>query len=657
MKLFSFGRHFSVSSSTFDANLIRNIGIIAHIDAGKTTTTEKLIYKTGLIKRAGSVDNGDTVMDYLPEERERGITITSAAITLPWRGHRLNLIDTPGHVDFTVEVERSLRVMDAVIVILDASKGVQAQTLTVWRQAQRYGLKSLVFINKMDKVGVDLEKCLKDIQTNFGLAPMLLSEPVMERDEIKGTRLVSGADGLFESVAQYDDEFLEKYLNDVIEPSDCKNAIARITAKGREAIAVLVGASARDIGTENLLDAIVDYLPPPVVKSAVNSNNFKALAFKVVYDQQRNGFLVYCRVYSGEFNSKKKPTLYNLNQKRREQVGKVMQVMADELIEIEGAQVAQVVILTGLKHTATGDTLCDSEDSAEILEGIAIPSPVISVSLEAESPGVQDHLDKCLKTLQLEDPSLRVKTDKATGQTVLSGMGELHLEIAVESRLRKVMKAQFTTGPIAIAYLESLEFFEGEIMKRSHIVERDIFGIKLKGSVDLEIRKSDTFGIEFPARYVNDENVKKSIEDGVYGALGRGPIGGHAVDRNFIVRIENLEFETVNSAHVVVYESLQLLLKAAHSTGKLILKEPLVQVEIDSPEQFIGDLTTDLFSQRRCVDCETLTTTSEDESSTTIRIKARAPLKRMLGYSNWQRSRTGGLASFTMEACGYTASE
>lgn len=640
-------RHFTTAS------LLRNIGIIAHIDAGKTTTTEKLIHKTGLTKRAGSVDNGDTVMDYLPEERERGITITSAAITLPWRGHRLNLIDTPGHVDFTVEVERSLRVMDAAVVILDASKGVQAQTLTVWRQAQRYGLKSLVFINKMDKAGADLDKCLKDIRRNFGLEPILLNAPVKENDEFKGTRLIAGTEGLYESVAQYDDQFLEKYLEDdaAIESLECQRAIARITADGKAAIAVLVGASARDIGTFELLDAIVDYLPPPKIEAeSAGSKDFKALAFKVVFDPQRNGFLVYCRVYSGEFSSKRKPTLFNLNQKRREQVGKVMQVMADEMIEIEAAKVGQVVILTGLKHTATGDTLSDSEDPLNVLDGIAIPSPVISVSLEADSPGVQDHLDRCLETLQLEDPSLRVTSDKATGQTVLSGMGELHLEIAVGSRLRKGMKAQFTTGPIAIAYLESLEFSDGEIMKRSHVVDRDIFGIKMSGSVDLEIKQSDSFAIESS---VNDETARKSLEDGVYGALGRGPIGGNAVERNFRVIIKNLESETTNSAHVVVFEALQLLLKDAQASKKLILKEPLVQLEIDSPEQFIGDLTTDMFSQRRCVECETLA--GPEDGGPTVRIRARAPLKEMLGYSSWLRSRTGGMVSFTMEACGYTA--
>lgn len=639
---FSFRRR--LFSSTIDTSLLRNIGIIAHIDAGKTTTTEKLIHRTGLTKRAGSVDNGDTVMDYLPEERERGITITSAAITLPWRGHRLNLIDTPGHVDFTVEVERSLRVMDGAVVILDASKGVQAQTLTVWRQARRYGLKSLVYINKMDKVGVDLAKCLKDIKNNFGLNPILLNEPVVVNEEIKGTRK---ADGLNESIAQYDDEFLEKYLDDKVEPADCQKALARITAKGNEAIAVLVGASGRNIGTDNLLDAIVDYLPAPSID--LDNKIFKALAFKVVYDAQRNGFLVYCRVYSGAFDVKRKPTLYNLNQRKREQVGKVMQVMADELIEIQGAQLGQVVILTGLKHTATGDTLSDSEDPSETLEGITIPSPVISVSLEADSPGVQDHLDKCLEILQLEDPSLRVVSDKATGQTILSGMGELHLEIAIESRLRKGMKAQFTTGPIAIAYQESLILSSGEVLKKSHMIDRDVFGIKLKGSVDLEIQESDSFDIKVSA----DENVRKSIEDGVYAALGRGPIGGHVVERNFTVKIRNLEFETANSAHVVVYEALNLLLKDAQAEGKLILVEPLFQVEIESPDEFIGDLTTDMFSQRRCVDCETLTSCE----SGNVRIKARAPLKRMLGYSSWLRSRTGGMASFTMEACGYTPSD
>lgn len=629
-------------------SLIRNIGIIAHIDAGKTTTTERLINRTGLTKRAGSVDTGDTVMDYLLEERERGITITAAAITLPWRGHRINLIDTPGHVDFTVEVERSLRVMDGAVVILDASKGIQAQTLTVWRQAQRHGLKTIIYVNKMDKIGADLEKCLKDVRKYFGVEPILLNEPLIEKEEFKSVKEIDYCSSDFqEKVAQFDDEFLEKYLNGPVLNSkeEVNTALSRIT-RNSCAIGVLVGSSAKDIGTENILDAIVDLLPGP--PPFCNSNGFKALAFKVVFDQKRNGILVYCRVYSGRFSSKKSQ-LFNLNKRKREQVGKVMQVMADELIEIDSAEEGQIVILLGLKNTATGDTLSDSSDSLEILEGIKVPSPVISASIEAESPGAQDHLEKCLEIVQLEDPSVRVELNPTTGQTTLSGMGELHLEI-IESRLKKEMKAKFTTGPIAIAFQESLELNDLGIEKYFEI-DRDLFDIKLKGSVKIKIiphtakeaDKKDEFCILIKNN--NDKSIESTVLDAVMSVFGRGPIRGHRLEKNCHVIIDNLQFNSPSSAHVVVYEALQSLLKEAAENSQVILKEPLVRVEIDAPDQLIGDLTTDLFSARRCVECENLGDG---------RIVARAPLRKMLGYSSWLLSRTAGMASFTMEADGYT---
>ena len=628
---------FLVRRLSSKSNLLRNIGIIAHIDAGKTTTTERLIYHTGLTKRAGSVDDGDTVMDYLPEERERGITITSAAITLPWKGHRLNLIDTPGHVDFTVEVERSLRVMDGAVVILDASKGVQAQTLTVWRQAQRHGLKSFIYVNKMDKLGVNLGKCLKDIKKYFGLEPILLNEPVFEGEEFKNVRKVDDGEEIKEQLAQYDDEFLEKYVGgDPVNGNDIKNALKRITEKGTYGIAVLFGSSAKDIGTENVLNGIIDLLPPPKVKES--EKDFKALAFKVVFDTKRNCFLVYCRVYSGQFVSKRQG-LFNLSKGEKEQVGKIMQVMADEMIEIESASAGQVVILTGLKHTATGDTLSSSQ-TAQILEGIKIPSPVISVSLEAENPSAQDHLDRCLEIIQLEDPSARVHMNKTTGQTILSGMGELHLEI-LESRLRKEMKAQFSTGTVTIAFQEALIEGFGEFIKAFE-VDREVFGIKLKGSVVVTVREGQE-SIEIKGNF--DESVKESVRDAVSSAFGRGPVGGHRIQRNCKILIEDLQFSTPNSAHVVVFEALQSLLKEAAENGAILLQEPLVKLEIDASEQFIGELMTDLFSVRRCVECERLGDG---------RILAQAPLRKMLRYSSWLRSRTGGMASFTMEASGFT---
>jgi elongation factor G len=623
---------------------IRNIGIIAHIDAGKTTTSERIIHKSGLIRRAGSVDSGDTVMDYLPEEKERGITIASAAITLPWRGFKLNLIDTPGHVDFTVEVERALRVMDGSVVILDASKGIQAQTLTVWRQAQRHGLKSIVYINKMDKVGANVAKCLSDVREKLGLEPILVNVCIFsgkEGCEFMGVKCVLDSRELQEQVAQFDEEFLEKYLfaAESVTSGDVKQALACITENGSGAVVTLVGSSSKDLGIDAVLDGIVDYLPGPKEGMAGDEEEFKALAFKVVFDAKRKGFLVYCRVYSGRLDASKRPVLFNVNKGQKEQLGSVMQVMADEMVEVEEASQGQIVIFTGLKHTATGDTL-STKKGVGCLSGINAPTPVISVAIEAESRGAQDHLEECLEVLQLEDPSARVTLDKQTGQTILSGMGELHIEI-LKGRLSRDLKAKFSMGPIKISLQEALQFRDGEILQLDHLLDREIHGIKLKGSVKLALEESDSFEIQF----MNcPESVKETVSDAINGALGRGPLAGHGVQRNVRVIVSDLQFLADNSAHVVVYEGLESLLKNAAEEGKMILQEPLMRIELESPDVFIGDITSDLYSSRGCTEC----------GKVDGGLWAKVPLSRVLGYSQWLRTKTGGMASFTIESAGWT---
>lgn len=623
--------------------LLRNIGIVAHIDAGKTTMTERFINKTGLTKRVGSVDVGDTIMDYLPEERERGITISSAAITLPWKGHRLNLIDTPGHVDFTVEVERSLRVMDGAVVILDASKGIQAQTLTVWRQARENGLKCIIFLNKTDKIGANVEKCLKDIKQRFGLEPILLNEPIYEKDNLTGLKDFDMLASEFEEkVAQFDEIIFEKYLEKTpIGADEIKNGLRRITESGKEAVIVLSGSAGKDFGIEKVLDGIVDFLPEPSISVIGDSKIFKALAFKVIYDTKRKGFLVYCRVYSGNLDGLKRPVLHNLSTGKREQVAKIMQAMADELVEVEVAQEGQIVILTGLKNTSTGDTLCtDSRESS--LKGIDIPSPVISTSFETDSVTSQDHLEECLKILQLEDPSVKTYKDAQTGELILSGMGELHLEI-LQSKLRREMGAEFTAGPVKISFQEALIDGFGQ-MKTTHSIDKDVFGVKLCGSVELVVMETgDDFEIDIEGKH--ESAIREAVIDALNGALSRGPIEGHRVCKTFKIQIRNLHCSSVSSAHAVVFEALEKLLIEAKSKGLLVLQEPVVKVEIEAPLEFIGDLTADLYSQRGCVEFESF----EDG-----RIVAKAVLRRMLGYSTWLRSKTGGMAAFTMEPAGYT---
>lgn len=433
------------------ASLIRNIGIIAHVDAGKTTTTEKLILLSGLIKRAGNVDSGDTVMDYLPEERERGITINSAAITVPWRNHQINIIDTPGHVDFTVEVERALRVLDGAIVILDYSKGIQAQTLTVWRQADRYNLPKIVFLNKIDKCDAETSKCLTDIERYFGLKPILLNRPVFEKGRASGIQNmhVNEDPAVIETLCEHDQVLLEKYVeSDSVTLQDVFDSLKRCNNK---VVPVLHGAASIELGISPLLDAIVNLLPP---SPKAKESEFSALAFKTVYDTKRNGFLNYCRVYSGQL-ANKRHLLYNVNKGVTESSVQLMQVMADELIPLPSAETGQIVVLSGLKSTATGDTLSSSKHTAP-LPGIIPPTPVIGISIQAESTSDQDRLDEVLRIIQLEDPSVTLLVDSETGQTILQGMGELHLEI-VQKRLRDDLKAKFVTGPFKLAIRKSLK--------------------------------------------------------------------------------------------------------------------------------------------------------------------------------------------------------
>lgn len=618
------------SVRAFSTSLIRNIGIIAHVDAGKTTTTEKLILSSGLIRRAGSVDTGDTVMDYLPEERERGITINAAAITIPWRGHRINIIDTPGHVDFTVEVERALRVLDGVIVILDYTKGIQAQTLTVWRQAERYNLPKIIFLNKVDKGGPN-DKCLLDIEKVFGLKPVLLNEPIFVDGKIREV-VPSKESEIIETLCENDQELLEKFIeNDTVSEQDIFDSLKR--SKG-EVIPVLHGAASIGMGITPLLDSIVNILPSPIPSA---EKEFSALAFKTVYDPARNGFLNYFRVYSGQVSGKR-TDLYNVNKRLAESGLKLMQVMADELIPIQEAQTGDIVVITGLKNTATGDTL-SSHKHAKELPGLTLPTPVIGFSIEAESLSDQERLDEALRIVQLEDPSVAVAVDSETGQTILQGMGELHLEI-VQKRLKNELKAKFSSGSIQIGYKEVIK--KDICASTTQSIDKDIFGVKIVGSITVELStRADMNEIQFV--HV-DGSVARYVEDGVLSAFSRGPNSGFPVEKRAKIKIKSINYNSPEACRTLAFEATKQLLQQA---GTKVF-EPVVSVELEAPNAYIGTITGDLFSSRSCIEF------SEQESKDEMkRLIFTAPLQKMLGYSTWLRSQTSGTGSFVMQPCGY----
>jgi elongation factor G len=615
------------------SKLIRNIGIIAHVDAGKTSTTEKLILASGLIRRSGSVDSGDTVMDYLPEERERGITINSAAITIPWRGHQINIIDTPGHVDFTVEVERSLRVLDGVVVILDYTKGIQAQTLTVWRQAQRYNLPKIIFLNKIDKGGPN-QKCLFEIEKQFGMKPVLLNKPVFLDGSIKSVNDASANDDaeIVESLCEYDQDLLENYIeNEKVSLEQVFNSFRRTS---NTIVPVLHGSASVGLGITSLLDAIVNILPSPLPAAR---SEFSALAFKTVFDSKRNGFLTYCRIYGGELNGKRSE-LFNVNRGKMETSVQLMQVMADELIPLQQAESGQIVVFTGLKGTATGDTLSTSKKTLP-LQGIAIPSPVIGMSIEAESLSDQDRLDEALRIIQLEDPSVSVVLDSETGQTLLQGMGELHLEI-VQNRLKNDLKASFNCGPIQIGYKEAIK--DASLLNTTLMISKEIFGVKIIGEISLTLETGENFA-DLKIAY-GDESTAKYLEDGILSAFSRGPIAGFAVERRGRVTVTKLNYNTAESCRTLAFEATKVLLQQA----AIKVHEPIVSVDLELPEAHIGTITSDLFSSRSCIEFSELESNNELK-----RIRFTAPLHNMLGYSTWLRSQTSGTGSFAMQTCGY----
>jgi elongation factor G len=679
----------SVGLRYYSLKNIRNIGIIAHIDAGKTTTSERMLFYAGHTRRLGDVDRGDTVMDYLPEERERGITITAAAITFQWQRHTINLIDTPGHVDFGMEVERSLRVLDGAVAILDGSAGVQAQTRTVWRQASRFGIPRILYVNKMDKIGADFVHTLKDVREKLSdITPVPLQYPIMKNDRVHAIADLinekilhwSDADGrtiqvepwnpsefknirevMLEQVASLDEILLEKYLegrSDALTPTDIRTAIRRLTLASKIA-PVLCGSSFTNIGVQPILDAVIDYLPSPEERPSptvlFDSNKtgiwksddprLLALAFKVVHDDQR-GLLVFVRVYSGRLTTRS--ALRNSTRGIKERATRIMSIYANQFEELDEAPAGSVVVLLGLRGTRTGDTLTAVAGELVKLSGIQAPLPVFTRAVEAESLGEEDRLEEALSIVELEDPSVRVNRDPQTGQKHISGMGELHLEI-VGKRIIRDLKAKAVFGPVQISYKEQVILFnQTEFIDEE--IDKEVSGKRMIAGLKIQIESIEdmmTPIIEIKQQPSNISGLDEAIREGIEAALQEGPTASLPLIgiKLTVIRVDWKEGSSLEAFRYATFHFIRNFL----STRRSRLAEPIMDVEITVPTAYLGAVLTDIHSTKRGIVTETITNAENDECM----VWAKVPLAAMLGYATSLRSKTAGAGSFTMHPLSY----
>jgi elongation factor G len=672
----------------------RNIGIMAHIDAGKTTTTERILYYTGRTYKLGEVHEGTATMDWMEQEQERGITITSAATTTFWprsgEQYRINIIDTPGHVDFTVEVERSLRVLDGAITVLDAVGGVEPQTETVWRQADRYGVPRVVFVNKMDRVGADFDRCVSMVRERLGGKVVVLHLPlgsgelftglidlvrqveIVFDQESMGKKFVEGPvpdalqarvaalrHELIEAVAEFDDEVLHKYLEGQ-EPTEAelRRCIRAGTVTNR-IVPVLAGAAFKNKGVQQLLDAVVDFLPSPldipaiqghlphhdathIARHASDEEPFAALAFKIMTDPYV-GKLTFFRVYSGVLAAGS--YVYNSSKDRRERIGRLLQMHANKREELTEVRAGDIAAAIGLKDTKTGDTLCDQEQPI-ILEAMRFPNPVISVAIEPKTKADQDKLGIALQKLSEEDPTFRVHTDTETGQTIISGMGELHLEIIVD-RMKREFKVDANVGRPQVAYRETVrrrvEYVEGKFIRQTG--GRGQYGHVV---IHLEPLPAGT-GFQFEDQIVGGTIPREFIgpvEQGVKEALENGVLAGYPlVD----VKVELVDgsFHDVDSSEMAFKIAGSMALKEAVRQADPALLEPIMDVEVVTPADYMGDVIGDLSSRRGKIGGMTQRADAQV-------IAASVPLSEMFGYSTTLRSMSQGRAIYSMQFSHYS---
>ena len=624
---------------------IRNIGIIAHIDAGKTTTTERLLYHAGIIRKPGNVDTGTTTTDYLPQERERGITIKAAAITFPWRNnlnddpHLINLIDTPGHVDFGGEVVRALRVMEGAVCVLDASKGVEAQTMAGWRLTERYNVRRIIFVNKIDKVGADLSKCMSSIKEKLQIAPLLLQKPTGERSLVdlvgsqemewddKGNIIKKVANKIYqkqflESLAEHSDIILESLGNDeAVDELTVKGEIQRLTFLN-SIVPVLFGSSLKNFGTQPILDAVCDYLPSPT-----STKEQKVFCFKVAFDDNRP--LVFVRVYG---SSNFEPgTVYNVNRGSRPiRVHKLFQVQADELIPVESIPAGGIGVITGLDENVvcTGDTLSPVK-IAEPLFPLEVPRPVFMRRVDAPTREAWDQLDAWLARLCKEDPSLQVVKDERMGQTLLAGMGELHLDV-VHRRLLDELKIDVHLGTVLVKKYYALSTAFQVSLNEKFTVKVDLLPQGEYESV-VESNEFHRFPLNLP-----------ELRQGVEGALTRGRDGNSLIGLNCTLLTHETEVPIATLTLLQVHDSMHFALMSQ----KLLLLEPMVKCTITLPPVHLGAVLSDLYANRAGV-------LLEQHDSTSITLEALMPLEKSVGYATWLRTLTAGNGTLEMQNIGY----
>jgi elongation factor G len=673
----------------FPLDKTRNIGIMAHIDAGKTTTTERILFYTGRTYKIGEVHEGAAVMDHMVQEQERGITITSAATTAQWRDCQINIIDTPGHVDFTVEVERSLRVLDGAVAVFDAVAGVEPQTETVWRQANKYDVPRFCFVNKMDRIGADFERCVEMIRDRLDATPAVVQLPIGVESDFRGVidlvqmraivwpltddsegaefeiveipaELQAAADAgrheLLETIAHVDDALLEKYLADEeITTAEIQNAL-RLGALQFEFVPVLCGSAFKNKGVQPMLDAVVDYLPSPldvpptqgtdvkgettVERKASEDEPFAALAFKIVADPY--GKLTYFRIYSGTLE--KGAEIYNSTKDRKERIGRILRMHADQREDIDVAYAGDIVAGLGFKQTTTGDTLCDRAHPI-VLERMEFPTPVISVAIEPKTKNDQDKLGKALNSLSDEDPTFVVHTDLDTGQTIIAGMGELHLEVLVDRMMRE-FNVDAHVGKPQVAYRETITTAVEKVEQR---YVRQTGGRGQYGHVVIALEPTGPGGgYEFvdeikggviPREYI------PAVDAGIQEAMEGGVLAGYPLV-DVRARLTFGSYHDVDSSEMAFKIAGSMAFKEAARRAKPQLLEPVASVEVVTAEEYMGDVIGDLSSRRGKIG-------GMQQRGNAQVISAQVPIAEMFGYATDLRSRTQGRATYTMQFDSY----
>ncbi len=675
-----------------DLSKVRNIGIMAHIDAGKTTTTERILFYTGINYKIGEVHEGAATMDWMEQEQERGITITSAATTCTWKDHTINIIDTPGHVDFTVEVERSLRVLDGAVAVFDGVAGVEPQSETVWRQADRYGVPRICFVNKLDRTGAEFHRCVEMIESRLGAIPLVLQIPIgteadfigvvdlvgmraltwrgetvkgedYEIEEIPASHVDSARewrDRLLETIAEADDDMMELYLEGEEPSADALQAAIRRATIAAKLTPVLCGTAFKNKGVQPLLDAVIAYLPSPLDVGSVEGHDvkdpalvverepdenapFAALAFKIMSDPHL-GKLTYLRIYSGKLLTG--TTVLNPTKGRKERIGKIYQMHANKREEIASVGAGHIVAVMGLKDTTTGETLCDIAKPV-ILESMSFPAPVIHVAVEPRSKGDQEKLGTAIQRLSEEDPTFQVRTDEETGQTIIAGMGELHLDVLVD-RMRREFHVEANVGKPQVAYRETIR---RAVQKVDYVHKKQTGGSGqyAKVIIDMEPTGGGDGGYEFVNAVTGGRIPREFIppvDEGIQEAMEFGVLAGYPMV-DIKVTLQDGAYHDVDSSEMAFKMAGRMVFKEAARRADPALLEPIMAVEVLTPEDYMGEVIGDLNSRRGHIQ-------AMEEGPGGIKVvRSLVPLSEMFGYVGDLRSKTQGRASYSMQFDSY----